>query len=356
VPDTHDVAAALENAEPVEQDETGLSWAIVDPDEVSLLEPVVPTMLERSDGIMLLYPGAGHTLVGEPESLKSWVALHAAVQTCDAGNTVVWVDFEDSVGTFVQRLETLNALSHFENRRLSYIRPDEGLTTAAWEVFSTGLDSTVPALIVFDGVTEAMTMSGLDPLSNRDAATFNQKLIRPALDNSGAAILSLDHVAKSREQRGRWGAQHKLGVTTVSYSLKVHSAPAPGRDGYAILRVAKDRHGQVRRHTEDGDQIGVVRFLSNPGGLLEIVIQPPGEQPDFRPTVLMERVSKYLETCDQPVSTNNVKTNVTGKSDYIAQALQILIDEGYVLVTRRGQSQLHESIEPYREKTDRNET
>src|SRR5262249_2724871 len=56
----------------------------------------VPTLLARTDGACLLYPGAITALQGEPEACKGWIVLNAAVQTLHAGGTVLYIDCEDT--------------------------------------------------------------------------------------------------------------------------------------------------------------------------------------------------------------------------------------------------------------------
>lgn len=72
----------------------------------------------------------------------------------------------------------------------------------------------------------------------------------------------------------------------------------------------------------------------------------------FRPTVLMEKVSWYLEKYGQ-ASLREIREGVTGKAAGIDTALKVLIDEQYVSVTDgpRGAKQ-HHSIKVYREAED----
>jgi hypothetical protein len=42
----------------------------------------------------------------------------------------------------------------------------------------------------------------------------------------------------------------------------------------------------------------------------------------------MERISRYLEDQNHPVTTGNIKTNVKGKNEYLLVALDRLFEEG----------------------------
>lgn len=53
-----------------------------------------PTMLHRSDGLPILYPGKDHALIGASEAGKTWVAMVAALEVFRAGGAVVWDGFK----------------------------------------------------------------------------------------------------------------------------------------------------------------------------------------------------------------------------------------------------------------------
>ena len=99
-----------------------------------------------------------------------------------------------------------------------------------------------PYFAVIDGVTEALTIFGLDLNDNADSARWYQQLPRPIV-RRGAAVLLIDHVTKDREGRGRFaiGAQHKLAGVDVAYGVEVVEPFGGGRDGLVKVTVAKDR-------------------------------------------------------------------------------------------------------------------
>jgi len=96
------------------------------------------------------------------------------------------------------------------------------------------------------------------------------------------------------------------------------------------------------------DRIAAVRFISNPAGLLEIVIDPTDDQTVVKPTYVTEQVSRNLEDQDQPVTTGSIKRNVTGKDKFILIALETLVDEGYAAPAegpRKG-ANYYQSVDP----------
>ena len=57
-----------------------------------------------------------------------------------------------------------------------------------------------------------------------------------------------------------------------------------------------------------------------------------GEE-EWRPTALMERVSRFLEKQAEPVSRRTIETNVKGKTDYVRQAIDCLVREEFAAET-----------------------
>ncbi len=177
----------------------------------------VPTLLTRTDGASLLYPGRLHSVHGETESLKSWLVLYAAKQELDKGHTGLYLDFEDSADTVVGRLLALGCTSEAVDAHFRYVRPMEPVVQPellARDVAQPLLESD-PTLVVLDGVTEAMSLLGYDPLSNANVASFIAHLPRP-FTSGGAAVGLVDHVTKNNSS-GRYaiGGQHKLADLTA---------------------------------------------------------------------------------------------------------------------------------------------
>lgn len=312
-----------------------------------------PVMLTRDDGHKLLYAGKVHTISGESESLKTWFALLACAEAIAAGAPVVYIDYEDTAPGIVGRLLALGCPKPDIAKWFAYIRPDEPLSPAAAAVLALCLDP-VPRLAVIDGVTEAMAAHGLDPNSNSEVAAFNAKLPKP-IAAAGAAVVMIDHVTKSREGRGRYaiGAQHKLSAVDGSaYTVDLLKPFGHGLHGMAKVIVAKDRPGRVREHCPDG-VAGILHLRSQLDGSVLASIAPgrdfSGEAPaEFRPTVLMERISK---ACEQTpgLSKNALVVAAKGKTDHKKLALELLVAEGYIIEKRDRNSVRHESVKPFRD-------
>jgi AAA domain len=313
------------------------------------LDPA-PTILRRTDAEALLYPGRVHLVYGEPESAKGWLVLAACMEQMELGQSVVYIDFEDSAGTAIARLQSLGASHEQIGNLFTYIRPD---TPATAEVVAS-IPGIGAALVVIDGVTEAMTMHGLELKDNADVAKFVELLPRP-LAKMGAAVVLVDHVAKDANGRGRFaiGAQHKLaGIDGAAYSLEVVKPFGRGLSGISRLTVTKDRPGFVRPVSVYGKRTGDVHLTSGDGGAVVVRIEPAADVTGdaFRPTFLMERVSRFLETLTEPASQTVIERKVEGKIESVRRALDVLVTEGFVERTPGPRNSLNHALtRPFRE-------
>ncbi len=101
------------------------SWApLVDLAEVAAGDDEPPRWLQRSDGVRLLYPGRLHWISGEPETLKTWIALWAVIDALTQGARVAFIDLEDDAAGLVARLDALgmDAIEHHAAGRLDILR------------------------------------------------------------------------------------------------------------------------------------------------------------------------------------------------------------------------------------------
>ncbi len=335
----------------VGEERPATTWAPLPLDEILAGEhtEAVPTMLARSDGPCLLYRKRAHAFHAEPEALKTWLALGAAAERIAAGEAVLYIDFEDSAPSIVQRLAALGVDPNAIRARFVYIRPDEPLADAALQDLERALDA-LPTLAVIDGLTEAFSQNGLNPLDNTDVAAWLELLPRKLI-RGGAAVLQLDHVVKDREQRGRYaiGAQHKLAGIDVAYSMHVIEPFSRGHAGLVSIRVEKDRPGGVRLHQAPDKRIALLRASSH-GGHVCLTLDPPETKPasSFRPTVLMERISLAVEA-NPGLSKRAIRETVRGKTSACDLALELLVSEGYIEPRRDSQATRHYPMKPYRE-------
>jgi hypothetical protein len=341
--DRWDILAAEAMPSDAEEEAGRSSWWAKDLGPIldGTWKPPEPTVGRRSDGRGIFYRGKSHAVVGESEAGKGWAALGVVRQEIEAGHHVIYLDFEDDEGSVTGRLLTLAASPATITKRFHYIRPEAPLQHSRGRAdLDEMLAEFSPTLAVVDGITEGMSLHDLNPLDNVDIARFNGLMIKP-LTESGAAEVSLDHVIKAQDGRGRYalGGAHKLNVVTIaSYILENRQPFGVGMTGRSTLAIAKDRPGQLRIHGVrssggliwygDFELTSVVTDARQ--NMVDASIKPPEKRDDsWRPTIYMARVSDFLKKHGGQTQ-NAILAGVPGKTDKKREALELLILDGYV--------------------------
>lgn len=285
--------AALQTAR---SDGSASSWAPMDLSALltGLVEQEQAVGLVRSDGVGLLYVGRINEIHGEPESGKSWAALIESKRQLEAGGLVRYLDFDSDADEIVGRLLALGVPTDAIRERFHYSRVEDAATDANLADFTGALapDGTAYTLIVVDGVNDAFSTFGLSPNDNDDAIKFFAVFLRP-LRAHGAIVLTLDHVIKASEGRGRFsiGAQAKLAkIDGASFVIEIADPLGkadvkrglPGLRGVIVLRVGKDRKGSVRsasgeyrKSDRTQESARLVIDATAVDGLIVATVQPP---------------------------------------------------------------------------------
>lgn len=364
----------LEAVEEPAEERPPASWAPVDLAAILAgdAKPEEPTFLPRADGVCLFYPGKTHSLHGESESGKSWIAQYECARLVLEGRMAAYIDFESDPASVTARLLSLGVPGELIVKHFRYIRPEVSPTNAyeieAWEALLT----TPVELAVIDGVTDAMGLFGKTSDSNDDVAAFMNALPGQLAKRTGAAVVLVDHVVKDKETRGRYavGGQHKMNaITGAAYTVDVDKPLGRGMTGILTMRIGKDRPGAVRPHcgpvrSSDRTQEAARITFESDGQKLRVEVGLPkyGASPDgegverapFRPTGFMERISRALQQVQTPLSQSNIEDVVRGNKAAIKVALDVLVAEGYVKRTvGKRQALMHSHLKPYTESDDR---
>jgi hypothetical protein len=143
----------------------------------------------------------------------------------------------------------------------------------------------------------------------------------------------IDHVTKVKDGRGRYsiGSERKLGGADVHLGFELVRPFGRGRSGLAKITTHKDRHGHLPRPRA----AEFVLESDAKTGSISWQLHPPNQDANvdaggFRPTRLMEKVSEFVGAADHPPSRNEVEKGVGGKRDFVRQAIDCLLAEGYV--------------------------
>lgn len=332
--------------------------------------PEVATLLPRSDGACLLYPGRLHSFHGESESGKSLVAQAEAARLLAEGERVLFLDFESDAATVVPRLIALGAPTAAIRDHLRYVRPHEPPTDAAGMRALDGLLSTRYALAVIDGLTDALGLLGASSLDLDEVSKFMRNFPRRVARSTGAATVVIDHVTKAQDTRGRFavGSQAKMNALDgAGYVVEVVQPLGLGLRGVVSMRVAKDRPGTVRpvcgtyrKGDRTQEACRVIFDATGDDGRTVVEVDAPaarvGDESDagqFRPTWYMKRVSEFLDGRREPASGRVILDHIGGKAEHVRRALALMIDEGYVRTAKGPKNAvLHALTRPYRQTLD----
>lgn len=330
-----------EDEDPDEDDEEPeQSWRPQNLDAIldGSYEAPQPTVGARADGTGLFYPGRMHSIVGESEGGKTWFALMAILHEIRQGNGCMFVDFEDDAPGVVGRLLAMGATPAQIRGHFAYIRPESGVQIMEnRKMFFQALGDLRPVLVAVDGVTEGMSMHGLELKDNTDVAKFSRWLLRPAA-KQGAAVTTLDHVVKDKESRGRYaiGGVHKLnGLNGAMYVLENRQPFGIGVTGISTVRLAKDRPGQLRRHglphSSGMHWFGDLSLVSRDetDGRVTLSVPVDGAAAD-RPTGLMHKLSDILQRSGTALSKNEIEDRAGANRMEVRRALAALVDGEYV--------------------------
>lgn len=309
------------------------------------IQPAQARLMARTDGVHLLYPGHVHSIAGESESGKSMLMLAVVAETIAAGNRVLFIDYESDPATVVDRLVKLGADPSELAGHLDYVQPATDpvhgpyMEAAAWSA----LLGNGYALAVLDGVTEALSVSGVASIDNDDVTGWVRRVPRALARSTGAAVVLVDHVTKSTEGRGRFaiGAQAKL--STLDGAAYVVEPVAPlgvGMCGRLAVRVAKDRPGRVRGHggawrkSDRTQAVAVAVIDSTDPGRIVYRLEPPAREvspEEAREQLDHDRrasILAWVRDCPKPPSLNSICAGVAGRKQETTAIVRELIEAG----------------------------
>lgn len=319
-----------------------MSWQRID-----LTEPEYAKPSEPPSTCELVYRGKRHLLSGPPEAAKTLTAFVFALEEIRSGGTVAIIDFESGAPETRRLLEDLGATLE-EIATVHYFEPDGPPDDS--DVASL-VDNGV-TLAIIDALAGAYDVSDLDDEKRRQVERFARTWIRP-LWRDGIATIAIDHVVKNNKNRGTFsiGSERKLGAVDVHLGLRAIRQLHRGATGLIRVTTHKDRPAHLARpHAAD------IELHSDPAThRITWEIRPtadPGDDPagGWRPTVLMERVSRYLEQQTDTVPVTVIYRDVRGKRDYLVEAVAFLVGDGYAdEAPGNRRSRQIRSVKPYRD-------
>jgi hypothetical protein len=323
------------------------TWTPIDLVTRALQPPEPPTIAG------LVYPGRRHLFSGEPEALKSWAAMVLCINQIHAGHTTMYIDFEMGERETLARLRDLDITDQQLTDHFLYLQPDEPFhDPLIQQDMSDLLTKREPTLVVVDAFTGALQTHQLDPNKSIDIETFYRRVVDP-LRSHGAAVVILDHLPKDPTTRGKFaiGSERKVGGCEVHLGFEVISPFGRGRTGKAKIVTHKDRPGYLHRPRAATLELNS-SLLGDITWKIELAEQTDTPPAYFRPTHLMEKVSRYLEERGEQASMNQIESNIPGNATYVRRAAEFLVEDGYATEQpgARG-ARLFISLRQYREPT-----
>jgi len=203
-------------------------------------------------------------------------------------------------------------------------------------------------------------MMGVSSIDNDEIAGA-MRTLATAPANTGACVITIDHLPKSAEARSTGyaigGTGKKRPIRGAYIYCEVKLQPAPDQLGHVMLRIEKDSLGELRK-TCTGKYIGDFTLDSRTPN--QVIATVGREHSPFttdgvmRPTYVMEQVSRLIE--DMPgINRKSIETSKTFKGGARTRraAIERLLEDTYITVADgpHGAKNFH-SVKPYRQVDD----
>ena len=163
-----------------------------------------------------------------------------------------------------------------------------------------------------------------------------------------AAIITIDHVTKSKDNRGNYaiGAQAKRAdIDGCAVAVEVEIAFGRGIDGALALKVTKDRPGFVRAICQEGKNLGVANIKAQASGTIKIFLEGATVEV-MTIEKKMEQVSLFLSDHGIEMNRNEIAKRLREQgwsisNDGLKVILDSLVNRRYVSVKQVGQKNLY---------------
>jgi hypothetical protein len=318
------------------------SW---DPLNLSTLGEREQVLPDLAGTLAVHYPGKRHVVSGPPESFKTMIEYAALLEALRNGKRVGIVNFEMDDFDARDMFRDLGATDD-ELASIVFISPERKPTDEDIKrVVGYNLD-----IVVIDAGAGVYELEETDDNKRVEVEKMARKWITP-LWRAGVATVLLDHQAKTRPGAWAIGSERKIGQADVHLRFEAKQKLVRGGEGVIRIHVEKDRPGHIRAKYPHGADI---HLRSNPQThalTYEVeVLDGKGGADDFRPTALMQRVSKYLESHqgDEIQKTKRqICEAVRGKKKWTLRAVDLLVEEGYAGLRKDGRAHRIYHVKPY---------
>lgn len=216
----------------------------------------------------LLYAGGLHCISGPPDCGKTSLVLWWALQVARKGGAVLLLDEEGGAGITADKLRSLGAEEN-DVRNIHYV-PFPALRWKGDDFLrlSATMRAVRPELIIWDSSAAFLAIAGLDENNAADVTKFWSDWLAPCARQIGAAVVVIDHDAKSTEpSRYARGSGAKLAMTDVMFKLEATVPFTRDSDGTLKMKITKDRRGYLSRAWDIEVKVNAgVRFVFTESG------------------------------------------------------------------------------------------
>ena len=304
-------------------------------------EDTAPNLLTLDDGTCLLYPGELNEFHGQPKSLKTWLAILAALENSRKGKRTMFIDAESRLVKLKERLHTVRATR--EEIDLIGRLKSKDFTKDEIQKIINWIEVDPDCLIVVDAMHGSLGAYGKDENKNQDV-DFHYNLLLKPLTDAGATVLLIDHKsakaqASGTDGKGARGASTKLAnISGASYEVTSSGISKENPNGWIKLHLVAERDGDIGGM---GQVVAEVQ-ITGADGLLDFTLSRSSNMVNSqgieRPTYLMARIyewaisqgTEFEFTAGDLLPKAPGIAPISGKRTYVLKARKRLLHEGYL--------------------------
>ena len=291
--------------------------------------------------VTLLYsPGkAGKSLLAMETAAAIAVGRSCLASQRADPRPVLYLDQEMTEDDWIDRLSDMG-YNHYDEPRLATNLHLAQLQAwppldhpAGGNMLTTETTRTGARVVIIDTISKLI--AGEENSNDTQQALYRHTIV--PLKRAGVAVLVLDHTGKDIE-RGARGGSAKTDNIDLAFELLLR-----GLDKLTL----RCSHARFR----DEHLLHPTFLRRNTGPLTHLIEDRPATTlgDGLRPTYLMEKVSRYVEINPKASKRLIVKSKL-GTEAYVANALELLIIEGYIeTVAAPNRGNYHTSVKPFRE-------
>lgn len=284
------------------------------------------------DGQRLLYRGKVHTIIGAPGGWKSFATLHAVADVVRGGGRALVIDAEEEPKILIGRLLELGLTVDQLTGGVVLVNPTSDFMASSEREAVDELMGQQFDIAVIDSFTQVSVFSGVEANDSKDVSRWYTELPIRLARRTGAAVLIVDHLAKSAADGSRYasGSGAKLALPVVTYSV-VPGQPGPSRYiegragsgiGHVSLVVAKDRYG----------------FIGGQGTSFRFDIDSTGERLDIQQKLRRISVAVSMEDRSELTDEQREQRAEAERSEAFDRARQRRIQQAMVTMRMNGGS------------------